>query len=114
MLIRSDGSVQRPDTECHPLGIIEDAPFYSAELAMAPGDRMVLFTDGIVEARSYLKEEYGYGRFLETIRANGEAAPGPLIDAILSGLDAFLMGAPPEDDRALLAFQFRGFAQRPS
>jgi len=114
VLIRTDGTIQRPDTECQPLGIIDDAPFYSSELAMSPGDRMILFTDGIVEARSYLKEEYGYGRFLGAIGRNSGAAPATLIDAILSDLNGFLMGAPPEDDRAILAFQFRGFAPRPS
>ncbi|MBN1241551.1 MAG: serine/threonine-protein phosphatase [Spirochaetales bacterium] len=114
VLIRKDGTILRPDTECQPLGIIDEAPFYSVELTMSPGDRMVLFTDGIVEARNYLKEEFGYARFLEAIGRNPGAPPGSVIDGILADLNGFLMGAPPEDDRAILAFEFRGFAPRPA
>jgi hypothetical protein len=45
-----------------PLGIVEGAPFEQSTLLFAPGDRLILLTDGIVEARNKQHELFGFGR----------------------------------------------------
>lgn len=45
-----------------PLGIIKDAPIEQSELVLEPGDRIILLTDGIVEAQNKQHELFGFGR----------------------------------------------------
>jgi serine phosphatase RsbU (regulator of sigma subunit) len=45
-----------------PLGIVEGAPIEQSTLLMQPGDRLILLTDGIVEAQNKQRELFGFGR----------------------------------------------------
>jgi tetratricopeptide (TPR) repeat protein len=78
---------------------------------MVPGDRFVLFTDGIVEARNFLKEEYDVSR-LEAVVGKGHSSPaGDVVEAIVADIDAFTMSAPRRDDQTLLVFDFNGVSE---
>lgn len=88
------------------LGLVADAPFETRSLDLAPGDRLVLYTDGLSElfapdgARLTERELYD---------ALGAAAPLPqLMDALSSRIDAFLGGRPQDDDLTVFAFDYRG------
>lgn len=48
-----------------PLGIVEDAAIEQSTLLLEPGDRLILLTDGIVEARNEQRELFGFVRFSE-------------------------------------------------
>ena len=79
------------------------------QLVFAPGDLIVLYTDGVVESRNPDGEEFGYERLLQSIRtARYERAQG-VHDAVRNTVDRFLG---PEknydDDLTLLAIKWHG------
>ena len=56
-----------------PLGVTEDAEFPVMQLALQPGDRLTLLTDGIVEAQNETRELFGFARISELMRQHKSA-----------------------------------------
>ena len=85
-----------------PLGLLPGAEYEQGEDLLAPGDLLVLFTDGFTEACDEAEEEYGQERLLEAC-VEFRARPLAEIAAKLEeGLNTFTAGAPPSDDRTLM------------
>lgn len=74
LLIRSDQTVERL-TEGGPLlGVFPEASYVGGSAALRPGDKLVLFTDGITEATSAEGEEFGETRLIDVISAENGGA----------------------------------------
>lgn len=104
LVVRSGGEVETLDTTGVPLGLVPFAPPYRAgEAALAPGDTLVLYTDGIVEAMDPEGEEYGLERLMEICRRRwGQGSCRDLAEAVEEDLAAFVRGVPFADDRTLV------------
>jgi serine phosphatase RsbU (regulator of sigma subunit) len=93
------------------LGLSEDAAYTSLELPFRPGDRCLLYTDGMLEARNGAQEEFGVMRFLQFLEAQSHLAAARLISASLTELTRWSgkgeAGAR-EDDITLVAVDFAG------
>jgi|SRR6266850_1207762 len=88
-----------------PIGLFCGTEFGSTTVDLAPGDTLLLYTDGLSEARDRSGAEYGAER-LSRLLAEGRAArPKALVAAILEDLAAFRPGAPRRDDLSLMAIQ---------
>jgi len=91
------------------LGLSEDAAYTSLELAFRPGDRCLLYTDGMLEAKNGAEEEFGGMRFLEFLEAQSHLAAARLLSASLTELTRWSgkgeAGAR-EDDITLIAVDF--------
>jgi serine phosphatase RsbU (regulator of sigma subunit) len=86
-----------------PLGIEEEMEFKQDSFFLQPGDTVVLFTDGLVEATNPGKEQFGDERVSQAIKTStGE--PANVKETLLSAVKAFLRGAPPSDDLTLVCF----------
>jgi sigma-B regulation protein RsbU (phosphoserine phosphatase) len=85
-----------------PLGIdpYEQVPVTEAELH--PGDRILMYTDGITERFNTDGETYGEERLLRQLEAGGDPQPRELLTAIMQDVNAFANGRPADDDQALL------------
>ena len=85
-----------------PLGIdtYEKVPVTDAELQ--PGDRILMYTDGITERFSSGGETYGEERLLLQLEGDGNLPPQELLNAIMKDVDHFADGRPADDDQALL------------
>src|ERR1700683_4737919 len=59
ILRRSNGAIERLDVGGLPIGIQPEAKYESASVALAPGDWLIIFTDGLVEAENTRQEAYG-------------------------------------------------------
>jgi sigma-B regulation protein RsbU (phosphoserine phosphatase) len=71
-----DGSVRQVGRSSVPLGALERAVFRAETIALDPGDRVVLFSDGLVETEDVGEVQYGWERlesFLAGLGANGDA-----------------------------------------
>ena len=74
-----------------------------------PGDVMVIYTDGITEARSPQDEEYGEPRLKHQLSLHHHRLRADHIrDAIVADVRAFIAGAPVRDDQTLLVIKFKG------
>src|SRR5262245_45773993 len=86
-----------------PIGIAPDAVYRDQELELAPGDLLLLFTDGVHETVDEGGEEFGAARLLEAARAASGLGAARAVDALRSRLDEFRKGEPQRDDVTLLA-----------
>ena len=98
MLCRKSGMLERLDAGGLPLGISTDVPYQSGSVVLAPGDWLVIFTDGVVEAVNTANEEYGEQRLLAVVASAAEATPADMMRRIFTGLDVFVGNTPQHDD----------------
>ena len=85
-----------------PLGVdsYEQVPVTEAELQ--PGDRILMYTDGITERFSIDGETYGEERLLRQLEGDGNLQPQELLTAIMKDVNNFANGRAADDDQALL------------
>src|SRR5208337_490815 len=75
ILRRASGQIERLDVGGLPFGILPEAKYESASVTLAPGDWLIIFTDGVVEAENFRQEEFGEIRLLAAIEAGKSTAP---------------------------------------
>ncbi len=92
------------------LGMVEEAEYASLQLPIEPGDRGVLYTDGIPEAKNPEEEEFGTGRFTKFMEANHGLPVDGFADALLDELSRWSgqpRGQGQQDDITVLTFDMR-------
>jgi serine phosphatase RsbU (regulator of sigma subunit) len=102
LLVRAGGEVERLGPTGVPLGLLPGMSYRAAAVELAPGDTLVLYTDGYTEAANEADEELGLERLVATCREHRSASPSELADAIERAVAAFVGSRPPGDDRTLL------------
>jgi serine phosphatase RsbU (regulator of sigma subunit) len=100
LIRRADGSVERVAGRPSPmLGLIETAQYRSQDVILAPGDAVVLVTDGIEEATDAHGTWFGEKRLCTALTEAGpNASAAALLEATLRAVDDFSGGAPLGDD----------------
>jgi phosphoserine phosphatase RsbU/P len=88
-----------------PLGMFTNASFTVHRLQLAPGDALLVYTDGFTEALNPDGEEYGVDRVKKFAGGFSAKAPEQLISGCLQDLLNFTTGAKATDDLTLLAIQ---------
>ncbi|MBS0365533.1 MAG: SpoIIE family protein phosphatase [Proteobacteria bacterium] len=107
-LRRADGSVHALDGAGGlVLGAMADSRFETHSLQLLPGDRVVLFTDGVTEAFNSTDEAYGVERLIAEVKAYDSGAASGLIDRIRNSVTRFAGDAPQSDDIALSVLTWR-------
>jgi serine phosphatase RsbU (regulator of sigma subunit) len=105
LLLRDGGA--RPVGEPGPLlGVIPNAQWEGLTIPIEPGDQIVLYTDGVIEARGRTRERFGTERLRRGIA--GSADPQDVVQHVRRELDLFGAGAR-QDDAALVALRFTGY-----
>ena len=89
------------------LGAFVDSEWQAENLDVAPGELVLLYTDGVTETASESGERFGVDRLSRFLSAHAGSRPQPLLDALDAELDRFRGGAP-TDDVAALALAPRG------
>jgi serine phosphatase RsbU (regulator of sigma subunit) len=98
ILRRSNGLVERLDVGGLPLGIMAEAQYQSASVALGPGDWLIIFTDGLSEAENAAQEEYGETRLLAAIAAGASSTPAEMLKRFMGEIDLFVGNTPQHDD----------------
>ena len=104
-VLRKDGSMEQLKEGGMVLGVFPDNAYEQGEVALAPGERVLFYTDGITEARNDAGDEYGEER-LENAAMNVRAASADTIKhAVLADVNEFT-GGHFEDDATLIVVGF--------
>lgn len=103
MLVRSgSGQVIRLEAGGTPVGLLPGASYEEQSVAMAPGDFLLCYTDGISEAMNLGDEEWGEDRMLEAVKKTPGAGAKDILREVFRAADEFTGEAPQHDDMTLL------------
>jgi len=98
LLIDAEGKARFDERGGVPLGMFRDTRYYEHYLTLAPGEILVLYTDGVTEAANPTGEEYGLKRLIEAVKKNRDLAARELIDSIEQDVIKWTDGLGATDD----------------
>ena len=98
ILRRVSGQIERLDVGGLPFGIRPELTYPSARVTLSPGDWLIIFTDGLVEAENARQEEYGEARLLATLDAGKSGEPSDMLNRLMADVDLFVGNTPQHDD----------------
>lgn len=108
LLVRRDGGVEDLSTGGLPLGIVPAADYELGEVELDPGDVLLIYSDGVVDALNEEEEEFRPERLVEEVRGSPDASAAELHDVIDEALGRFMGAAPPVDDMTLVVVRRTG------
>lgn len=104
LLIRADGTVTRLASGGGAFArLLVKSGFASSTVGLEPGDRIVLFTDGVSEARNAHGEEFGDDRLIALVREHRDASPEALQRTIVAAVKQFTDELPQDDVTLVVA-----------
>jgi serine phosphatase RsbU (regulator of sigma subunit) len=95
-------SLVETEGDTFPLGILEEVDYQETQLQLAPGDRVVFYTDGIVEAMNEQDEMFGFDRLTEVVQGAHSMSAESLLKEIIDRVNAFVGKAPQHDDLTII------------
>lgn len=88
-----------------PLGMFCSSEYTLNKLQLSAGDSLLLYTDGLTEARNKSDSEYGEKRLVDLVKGFPEPSARMLTEACLTDQRSFLSGAPKTDDLTIMAIR---------
>ncbi|HKB81095.1 MAG TPA: PP2C family protein-serine/threonine phosphatase [Thermoanaerobaculia bacterium] len=89
-----------------PLGVRRRDPFREHTVQFAPGDRLILYSDGLIEAVDDDGEPFGFERFERVLIDSGHLSAEEIKKTLLGSVRKFTRNRPPEDDQTLVVVSF--------
>lgn len=88
-----------------PLGLMEEAKFEERQLKLQQKDLLLLYTDGLTEARDKRGREFEEAGIIQGLNGRQNLTSEQAIQALMASLKAFVGRTPPHDDITILALQ---------
>jgi sigma-B regulation protein RsbU (phosphoserine phosphatase) len=89
VLFRGDGEVERLGSTAPVIGMLKNWTGTVDEVALRPGDVLVMFTDGVIEAKNPAGDDFGYGRLIQIIRTRFSLKPASLAETVIQAVQVF-------------------------
>lgn len=107
VVVSAQGEIRRLEVGGPPVGLFEFSPYEAGHVALAAGDSVVVFSDGVSEALNPSGDEFGDGRLIEVVQGFAEANPKSILDGLLTQVKAFQGSADQHDDVTALVVRFQ-------
>jgi len=107
-LLVSASGIRRLETGGVVLGLFENATFDEETVTLAPGDFLVIFSDGVTEAMNADGEEFMDDRLIACVEAHRQETPQQLLDALLADVKTFCRDATQSDDVTAVLVRYNG------
>jgi len=107
ILRRANGTLETLEVGGLPLGIESGEKYETASLELKPGDALIFFTDGVVEAFNETGEEFGNERWLSAIRNLPDWDAQQTLQFLMKRVDEFVGATRQSDDITCLVFRSR-------
>jgi sigma-B regulation protein RsbU (phosphoserine phosphatase) len=102
VLRHADGSIERLDSGDPVIGLIADLTFHARTVSLAPGDTLVLFSDGVTDAENESEDAFGDARLVDAVGLSAAVTAASLLGDISAAHATFVAGAPQQDDMTLV------------
>jgi len=113
LVVRAGAVTANLDATGMPVGLLESAEFPVAEYQLSPGDRLVIYTDGVTEAQNSAAEFFGKQRLRQVVIAHAADSCTAIHEAIQEAVSSFTEGAAQSDDITVLVLDFLGLEGDP-
>jgi sigma-B regulation protein RsbU (phosphoserine phosphatase) len=104
-LLSADGTVRRLETGGLAVGMLENFPFTEETIALAPGDILVIYSDGISEAMDVNLSQFGDGRLGTVLSEHLDKPAAEVVDRVINSVRAHAGSAPQMDDITLVVMK---------
>jgi sigma-B regulation protein RsbU (phosphoserine phosphatase) len=105
VLRRADGSLETLEVGGVPLGITSVAAYETSTMELRPGDALIFYTDGVVEAFNAAGEEFGNRRWFAAVRALPPGSAQDSLQHLMKQVDGFVGATRQSDDITCLVFR---------
>jgi sigma-B regulation protein RsbU (phosphoserine phosphatase) len=107
ILLGPDGSIRELTEGGIVLGIFDDADYESATVELKRGDHLVLFTDGVLEARDTKGDEFGEQRLHTLLQENARRSASDILARLRDAIALFSAGTPQHDDITMMILGYQ-------
>lgn len=107
VLLRSDGSLELLDKGGTIIGLGGRIPFEEEQKELQSGDKIILYTDGVVEYQNDSGHFFGKDRFYTLLKNQKGHSISKILDEVLKSLIDFSSNTRPQDDVSLLGIEFK-------
>ncbi len=105
LVLRADGTVERVEATGTLLGVLPSPPLQEVQIALGPGDSLVLYTDGVTEARNG-PDQFGEARLIASLEGAADlTAARDVTGRVLKAVDDFRDPHSGADDIAVVAIR---------
>ena len=105
-LVSPDGRLRTLNTTSMPVGMLEDAPFQMLQRELAPGDKLVIYSDGLTEAEDADGAFFDTERLRLCLREHAALDAAGLHAKLLEAVDRFTEGGIVRDDITALVLEY--------
>ncbi|MGE5567505.1 MAG: SpoIIE family protein phosphatase [Rhodospirillales bacterium] len=106
LLVRANGDVEELSATGVPVGMLEEAEYPVKEHRLEAGDKLLVYSDGITEARNLAGEFFGLTRLKSIICSETGQSCGRVHAAICAAVEDFTRGAAQNDDMSLAVLEY--------
>ncbi len=107
LVVSSDGTLKELTEGGMVLGLFAAAQYTSGSVQLKPGDHVVLFTDGVVEARNLAGDEFGDERLRILLTENARASTSMILARLKEAIASFSAKAPQHDDITMMVVGYK-------
>jgi len=108
LVLRSSGVTAVLEATGMPVGLIEGAEYEVADTRLTPGDKLLIYTDGVTEAQDAAGAFFGVKRLHALAATHGASSAETVHDAVQTAVRDFTQGAAQSDDITLLVLEYAG------
>lgn len=108
ILFSASGESETLDSSGLVLGILPDSDYVESSISIEPGDFLLVYSDGIIDAADSEEHEFGLARLTELVRETHDATAKDLLNRILQAVNSHAAGAPQTDDMTLVVIRREG------
>ena len=108
LIISSDQSIQDLTANSFPVGIVEEADFQESTIKLNPGDRMYLYSDGIIEETNEDEDQFEISRLQESLKEGRSSTIEKSIDQTVDAIVAWHGTEHLSDDLSMIGIEMKG------
>jgi len=108
VLARSDGALEILEHRGPSIGFGCESPIGQHTVQMQTGDKIMLYTDGVLESRNTKEDLFGKSRFYDVLKKHRHEPIQKMVDAVYANVNEFRHQTKPDDDISILGVEYCG------